>query len=113
MIQARRNENFADILDHTNTILFLGTPHVGSKAIKWGTRIAKALQPIGSNPSIVRELAYSSVPIRDLHRDFVAVANDRVQIVNIFETRKSRSIRFWFIQWDILVRDSPLKQGLI
>ena len=113
MIQARRNKDFADILDHTNTILFLGTPHIGSKAIKWLTIIAKALQPIGSNPSIIRNLAYDSVPIRDLHRDFVAVANNRVQIVNIFETRKSRFMRLWFIQWDILVRDSPLKQGLI
>lgn len=113
MTQARINEDFADILDHTKTILFLGTPHIGSKLIKWVTFIAKVLQPVGSNPSIIRNLAYDSVPIRDLHRDFVAVSNDRVQIINVFETRKSRFMKFWFIQWDMLVSDSPSKQGLI
>ena len=113
MIQARRNEDYADILDHTNTILFLGTPHVGSEVVKWATIIAKALQPIGSNPSIIRDLAYGSVPIKDLHRDFVAVTNNHVRVVNIFEKRKIVAVRFWFIQWSTLVSNLPLRQGLI
>ena len=94
MIQARRNEDFTDVLNHTNAILFLDTPHFGSKIVKWATIIAKALQPIESNPSIIRDLAYDSIPIKNLHRDFVAVTNNRVRIVNIFEKRKIVTVKF-------------------
>lgn len=34
LIQARRNDDYADIFDHTQTVFFLGTPHIGPKAIK-------------------------------------------------------------------------------
>lgn len=107
MIQASIDKKYADILDHTNTILFLGTPHDGSKVVRWATIIAKALQPIGSNPSIIRDLAYGSVPIKDLHRQFVAVTDNRVRIVNIFEKRKIVAVKFWFIQRSIFVSHLP------
>jgi hypothetical protein len=61
--------------------------------------IARALQPVGSNPSILGELAYDSVSLLDLHREFVAVAGDGLRVVNFFEERKICVLKVWFIQW--------------
>ncbi|KAI9775707.1 MAG: hypothetical protein M1816_005776, partial [Peltula sp. TS41687] len=98
LIQASIYQRFADIIGHTKAAFFLGTPHRGSNFTKWATLIARALQPIGSNPSILRELAYDSVPLFDLHSQFVAVAGDSLQVVNFFEQRKTCILKLWFVQ---------------
>ncbi|KAI9789841.1 MAG: hypothetical protein M1816_005758 [Peltula sp. TS41687] len=102
LIQANSDERFADIIGHTKAVFFLGTPHRGSSFTRWGTLIARALQPIGSNPSILAELAYDSVSLFDLHREFVKVTGYGlrvVKVVNFFEERKTSVLKLWFIQW--------------
>jgi len=99
-------------VEHTKAIFFLGTPHTGSDFVTWATIIARALQPIGSNPSILREVAFGSVPLRDLHRDFVAVVDSRVQILNFFEMRKTRIANFGVIQWEAFVSRPSSQQRL-
>ncbi|KAI9777909.1 MAG: hypothetical protein M1816_004381 [Peltula sp. TS41687] len=99
LIQASRGERFADIIGRTKAAFFLGTPHRGSSFTRWGTLIARALQPIGSNPSILGELAYDSISLLDLHKEFVAVTGDGLRVVNFFEERKTSVLKLWFVRW--------------
>jgi hypothetical protein len=94
---------FANIAKHTRGVFFLGTPHCGSSFSTLGSIIARALQPLGSNPSILAEVAYDSTTLLDLHRQFVAVAKDGLRVVNFFEQRKTRILKLWFIQWEEFV----------
>jgi hypothetical protein len=94
---------FANVAEHTRAVFFLGTPHRGSSFSTLGNIIARALQPLGSNPSMLAELAYDAMPLLDLHRQFVAVTKDGPQVVNFFEQRKTRVLKLWFIQWEKFV----------
>jgi hypothetical protein len=81
----------------------LGTPHAGSSFTNWGTIIAKAFQPLGSNPSILDEVAYDSASLLDLHREFMSVVGDNLQVINFFEQRKTCIFSVWFFQWNDFV----------
>jgi hypothetical protein len=70
--------------------------------------IAGLLQPLGSNPSILAELAYDSVSLLDLHREFVAAAGNVSCVINFFEERKTPILKLWFFQWGEFV-SSPTK----
>jgi hypothetical protein len=94
---------FSNIAERTRSVFFLGTPHSGSSFSTLGSIIAQALQPLGSNPSILAEVAYDSMPLLDLHRDFIVTTKDRLQVVNFFEQRKIRILKLWFIQWEKFV----------
>ena len=91
-------------------MFFLGTPHRGSSFSRWGTLISRALQPLGSNPSILGELAYDSVSLLDLHREFMDVTSDGLRVVNFFEERKTRLLKTWIVQWEKFVSNLWLKQ---
>jgi len=108
-----KSRPFAEIAERTKAALFLGTPHRGSSFSKWGTAIARALKPLGSNPSILDELAYDSVSLLDLHRDFMPVAEDGLRVINFFEQRKTPIWRIWFVRWEKFVSKLRLEQRYI
>lgn len=93
-------------------MFFLGTPHRGSSFSRWGTLISRALQPLGSNPSILAELAYDSVSLLDLHREFIAATgNNGLRVVNFFEQRKTRLLKTWIFQWEEWVSNSFMTES--
>jgi hypothetical protein len=100
---------FANIAEHTRAVFFLGTPHRGSSFSILGSIIARALQPLGSDPYMLAEVAYDSTPLLDLHREFVDFAKDRLPVVKFFEQRKTRVLKLWFIQWEEFVSKLEFK----
>ena len=63
----------------------------------------RLLQPLGSNPFLLEEVAYDSLPLSDLHRDFENAIGETVQVINFYETRKTRIFKVWFYQWEEFV----------
>ncbi|KAI9765373.1 MAG: hypothetical protein M1840_007453 [Geoglossum simile] len=91
--QASTSQSFADIAKHIRAIFFLGTPHRGSSFSRWGSIIAWALQPLGSNPLLIQEVAYDSEFLLDLHRELVGSSKDKLRVINFFEARKTRLVK--------------------
>lgn len=73
-----------------------------------GSIFAKVLQPLGSDQSIILELAYDSAPLRDLHQDFVDASANEFRVVNFYEERRTRLIKFWVLSWNEFVGRSRL-----
>lgn len=99
---------FASIFEYTKLILFLGTPHRGSHFSTRGSFAARLLQPLGSNPFLLEEVAYDSLPLQDLHTDFENIVGESLKVVNFFETRKTRILKIWFYQWEEMVSEALL-----
>lgn len=106
MVLARGNPDFEYVVENTQAIIFLGTPHRGSTFSSWGRRVAGLLRLVGSNPSILAEIEYDSTMLLDLHLGFEAGIGTETQIVNVFEQRPTLLFRFWFFQWREFVRTS-------
>ncbi|KAK3984258.1 hypothetical protein QBC44DRAFT_301710 [Cladorrhinum sp. PSN332] len=98
LVQARASRDFGHVAEHTEAILFLGTPHRGTSFGPWGWLVAKGLQPLGSNPLILADLEYDSFSLYDLHNDFMAVAPDDLRVFNFFEKRPTQILRLWSVQ---------------
>lgn len=77
------------IIEQTHAVVFLGTPHRGSRSAKAGTYFAAltAIYGLGSNQNMVGELQPESANLFDLHNNFVAVSGS-MRIVNFFEKRE-------------------------
>ncbi|KAK0639860.1 hypothetical protein B0T16DRAFT_463496 [Cercophora newfieldiana] len=99
LVQAHSSRDFNHVATHTKAILFLGTPHRGTSFGPWGWLAAKALQPLGSNPILLADLPYDSVALHDMHRDFMAVAQDDLRVFNFFENRPTRILQLGFLRW--------------
>lgn len=113
LIQAHTNQKlFGHVTEHTRGILFLGTPHRGSSFSDWGSIFARALLPLGSNPSLLQEVAYDSLPLFELHKSFEGCRSENLQVVNFFEQRKVRLLKLWFVQWEKFVSRPPLSRRL-
>jgi hypothetical protein len=105
---------FASIAEHTRAALFLGTPHRGSSFSTWGGIAARALQPLGSNPSLLEEVAYDALPLLDLHEGFENAVGGKVRVVNFFEQRKTPFLKLWFVQWEeFCVREQSATYGKV
>ncbi|CAI6226687.1 unnamed protein product [Periconia digitata] len=100
LLEARHNKRFVDIFRHVKAIFFLGTPHRGSHFSAWGNVFVRLLQPLGSNPLLLGEVVYDALPLSDLHRDFENVLSENVEVINFYETRKTRILKVWFYQWE-------------
>ncbi|RYP91980.1 hypothetical protein DL770_001901 [Monosporascus sp. CRB-9-2] len=100
LIRAHKHASCSNIAEHTRAVFFLGTPHRGSTFSALGSVIARALQPLGSNPSILHEVAYDSLSLLDMQDDFIYAITDELQVVNFFELRKTRLLKVWFLQWE-------------
>jgi hypothetical protein len=103
LVQASRHSLFEGIAKNTQAVLFLGTPHFGSSFTTWGALWARVLGPLGSNPSILDELAYDSVRLFDLHREFTMAVGDNLRVINFFEERETRILKVWFFGWNKIV----------
>ncbi|KEZ46825.1 hypothetical protein SAPIO_CDS0134 [Scedosporium apiospermum] len=87
LVHRKVNQRLSHIAENTKAILFLGTPHRGSSFGWWGWLKAKILVPKGSNPLILANLGYDSLPLLDLHRDFEGAVPDSLRVINFFEQR--------------------------
>lgn len=106
VVLARGNPDFEYVVENTQAIIFLGTPHRGSTFSSWGRRVAGLLRLVGSNPFILAEIEYDSTMLLDLHLGFEVGIGTETQIVNVFEQRPTLLFRFWFFQWKEFVRTS-------
>ena len=107
-MQAKQSERFANIFEHAKAVFFLGTPHRGSYFGAWGSVFVQLLQPLGSNPLLLKEVVYDALPLSDLHRDFDDATSKTLQVVNFYETRKTRILKVWFYQWEEYVSKASL-----
>ncbi|KIW70685.1 hypothetical protein PV04_02930 [Phialophora macrospora] len=89
LVHASTMPKFRHIASRTTGVIFLGTPHQGSQVAFWARAVARALKAHGSNPYLLEEIILDSPKLRDLHHDFVAILQNTLSVVNIYETRKS------------------------
>ncbi|KAF1922859.1 uncharacterized protein M421DRAFT_338260 [Didymella exigua CBS 183.55] len=100
LILAYQDQAFNHVAEHTRGVVFLGTPHRGSSFSTWGSLAARALGPLGSNPSLLQEVEYDALPLLELHEEFESARSEKLQVVNFFEQRKMRLVKVWFFRWD-------------
>ncbi|KAK2037978.1 hypothetical protein LZ31DRAFT_600019 [Colletotrichum somersetense] len=100
LVRARLSSEFESILKSTKLILFLGSPHSGTMFGTWGWVLAQALRPLGSNQSILVDLEYDSVPLRDLHINFCKAIKENMgmKIISFYEERPTTLLRIWFLK---------------
>ena len=88
-------------------VIFLGTPHRGTQAGKWGEFVARSGKALGfgSEDSILRDLREDSETLRDLLYEFTLWAN-RIQpkLVCFFEQHKTDYGKRLGVTWKELVR---------
>ena len=107
--------NFEYIALSTVGIIFLGTPHRGTPAAKWGAIIAKSAKALGleSEDSILEDLRDDTASLRDLLYEFTLWANRfSLKIVCFFEQYRTDYGTRIGIPWKELARgrmtSSPL-----
>jgi hypothetical protein len=90
LVFANRDPTYRPILTHTYGILFLGTPHQGSKAADIGTTLCRVAQMCFQRPSTntLELLKKDSYALVDLSREFSFVL-PQVKIVNFYETKET------------------------
>lgn len=69
------------------------------------------LWPLGSNPLLLREVAYDSIALLDLQEEFENAFSNKLQVVNFFERRKTRLLKVWFVQWEAFVSKQEVRVG--
>ena len=87
-------------------IVFLGTPHRGTQAGKWGEWVAAYGKALGfaSEDQILRDLREDSEALRDLLYAFTLWANASViRIVCCFEQHKTDYGKRFGVTWEELV----------
>lgn len=77
------------MVDNIHGIVFLGTPHLGSRFAGWAKRFTKLLRPLGSNPDIFLELEPNATAVSELHNSFLTAFSD-LQMTNFYENRETR-----------------------
>ena len=103
LCRSARLSKYEHISVRTTGVVFLGTPHQGSKMASWGFWVARFFSFLGSNAQIVDEIVLDSSRVRDLHADFVAILQNNLRVVNIYETRPY-NFGFRYFPWHIMVR---------
>ncbi|OAP62754.1 hypothetical protein AYL99_01981 [Fonsecaea erecta] len=98
LVHASAMSNFRHISSRTTGVIFLGTPHLGSEMAYWGRTLARALKAHGSNPDLLDEINLDSSKLRDLHKNFVAIFQNSLAVVNIYETRRT-VWKTWGFYW--------------
>ncbi|KAK2589778.1 hypothetical protein QQS21_012549 [Conoideocrella luteorostrata] len=92
VLASASDSRYSRLLLPTVGVIFLGTPHRGTKSQIWATRAAKLFDMIGfgSHQDILIDLAENSPRLRDLLREFCIVANRlRLNIFCFFELLQS------------------------
>ncbi|KAL8690234.1 MAG: hypothetical protein Q9218_004272 [Villophora microphyllina] len=99
LVEAFKDPDARGITEHTKAVLFLGTPHRGSRFSSWGSKLAYVLRPRGANHEVLLEIAYDSSFLRRLHNDFVRLW-EHLKVFNYFEQRPTSVFKLWFWQED-------------
>lgn len=83
-----------NLVEKTAAIMFLGTPHRGSKSAWLGTQAAILLYFFGkdSNIDVIKATQYDSLELQDMHRNFEKVSGS-IDILNLYEKRKLTRFR--------------------
>lgn len=90
-------------------IIFLGTPHRGTPAAKWGEIAATSASALGFGfeDSILKDLREDSEPSRGLLYEFTLWANRAsLKVVCFFEQHKTDYGKRFGMAWKVLVRVS-------
>lgn len=88
-------------------VVFLGTPHRGTSAAKWGAIIATSAKALGfgSEDSILKELREDSESSRDLLYEFTLWANRAsLTLICFFEQHETDYGKRFSVIWKELVR---------
>ena len=88
-------------------IIFLGTPHRGTQAAKWGEFVAKSgkAMGLGAETSIMKDLRADSENLKDLLYEFTLWANRaRLSLVCYFEQHATDYAKRFGMTWRELVR---------
>ena len=88
-------------------IIFLGTPHRGTPAAKWGEIVATSAKALGlgSEDSIFKNLREDAETLRDLLYEFTLWANRAsLKIVCFFEQHQTDYGKRFGMTWKDLVR---------
>ncbi|TKX20812.1 tetratricopeptide repeat-containing protein 12 [Elsinoe australis] len=93
LVRARSSQDWSYIPLLTRAILFLGTPHQGSRFSNVGSLVARSLSGIGANAALLETVRYDSLPLLDLHREFLDTLGDGVKIFNFYERRQVELLR--------------------
>lgn len=88
-------------------VVFLGTPHRGTQAAKWGEIIATSAKALGfgSEDSILKDLREDSESSRDLLYEFTLWANRALlTLICFFEQHQTDYGKRFSVTWKDLVR---------
>ena len=88
-------------------VVFLGTPHRGTKAAKWGSVVATSAKALGfsTEDSILKNLQEDSESSRDLLYEFTLWANRAsLRVVCFFEQHETDYGKRFGVKWKELVR---------
>jgi hypothetical protein len=55
---------------------------------------------------LLEEVAYDSLPLKDLQTDFEEATSENLQVVNFYERRKTQILKIWFYQWEEMVSEA-------
>lgn len=104
-----QDDSFNYLALSTVGVVFLGTPHRGSKAAKWGEIVAKAAKVLGlgSEDSILKDIREDSGNSKDLLYDFTLWANRAsLTIFCFFEQHQTDYAKRYVygVTWKELVR---------
>ena len=75
-----------DISPYVYGIVFLGTPHRGTKYSGYAHLLASRLNRLGSNPDIFLPLEIDSPQLLDLHSSFMGYFS-HLKMLNFYETK--------------------------
>lgn len=87
-----------DITQNTHGIIFLGTPHRGTKYSDYARAAALRLKRLNANPDIFLPLKVNSSALIDQHARFIARYGN-LDIVNFYETRALPIFRLPITKW--------------
>jgi triacylglycerol esterase/lipase EstA (alpha/beta hydrolase family) len=85
---AESSDDYPDLMNNTHGVIFLGTPHFGTKYSDYARRAALRLDRLASNPDLFLPLRVNSSSLQSQHTTFMANFPD-LELANMYETRKT------------------------
>lgn len=86
--RARKEPHHALLATATHGIIFLATPHGGSKTAEFGSILGMAARALGVREDLIQTLRCDSARLKQIQADFRAHYDGCVKIATFVETRK-------------------------